>query len=646
MTLKGPTAESQAVFTRRPSGRARHRAVLIAVLAIGVIAGSGVAVAADPVTETATYRLTPDDPGHVEVDLVYSTPDPLTDLSIDPPDAATAIETRGFTREGDWFVWDGETDRPRLTVRLAVNETGSEQQVSPAPTGSGLIFADTGDWALFTRPSTSVRWTARGDLSLERRAATDGPGVTGSTLVFLGDHETTTRTVDGEEIVYVRPEGVDPRVAPDETLDALEFASRELRVGDRDERVLAVAAPTTVDWGVAGLQVGPADFWVQADEPLGAGSTWYHEYVHARQGFQTESETAWTTEGMATYYAALLGLQRGGSFESFQAALAPGTSNVYDDVVLADPDTWHDAAPYRKGSLAAAQADRRIRLASDGSTLLRVWSALNRYDGPIGADDLYGAIAAAGTDSVGAQTRSDVESTDGLSIWSASEHRAAFGAEGPRFSVTPATAVVIEGPTRTTSVDPRETAILGVNESVTLTYRVRNTGDTAGEYDVPVRLGNRTVDRLTGRLDAGESATHEVSVTPDRTGRISLFAGDSVVDLRVVDPPIRVLDVSVSESRPVTVTATLGGNATLPVSGPLQIDWDDERIHDRRIDIGPGEEQTVSVEVPNATAGEHTVRVGNRTDRVTITPATSADGPAVGPLVAVLVLVIVARVLR
>ncbi|WP_159076997.1 hypothetical protein [Halococcoides cellulosivorans] len=632
---------------RGPSGRARRGVALTALLAVALIATSGVAVAADPVTETATYRLTPSDPGTVEVDLLYSTPDPLTELSIAPPESASAIETEGFTREGDRFVWDGETDRPRLTLRLAVNETGTERQAAAAPTGSGLIFADTGDWALFTRPSTSVRWTARGDLGFERTSTTDGPGVTGSSMVFLGDHETTTRTVDGERIVYVRPAGVDPAVDPDETLDALEFASRELQVGARDDRILAVAAPTTVDWGVAGLQVGPADFWVQADRSLGAGSTWYHEYVHARQDFETTTETAWTTEAMATYYAALLGLQRDGSFETFQATLAPGTRDTYDDVILSDPGTWHDAAPYRKGSLAVGQTDRRIRLASDGSTFLRVWSVLNRQDGPLTAADLYAAIVAASNDSVAARTRTDVESTGGLSIWSASEHRAAFGASGPRFSVTPATAVVIEGSTRTASADPRETALLGVNESVTLTYRVRNGGDTTGDYDVPVRLGDRTVNRLTGTLDPGESATQEVSVTPDRTGRLALFAGDSVIDLHVLDPPIQVLDVTVSEDHPVTVTAALGGNATVPTSGPLSIEWGDAVILEERVAIAPGANRTVSVEVPNATAGEHTVRVGNTTATVTITdPATSADGPAAGPLVAVLVVLIVARVFK
>ncbi len=42
-------------------------------------------------------------------------------------------------------------------------------------------------------------------------------------------------------------------------------ASNALRVGDRDEQVFVVAAPSgAVEWGVEGYQIGDADMWVQS----------------------------------------------------------------------------------------------------------------------------------------------------------------------------------------------------------------------------------------------------------------------------------------------------------------------------------------------------------------------------------------------
>ncbi|MFB6162088.1 MAG: hypothetical protein ABEJ86_01425 [Halococcoides sp.] len=630
-------------------------AVLSLLLVVAVVTASGAVAADEPIRETAHYELTPDRPGRVVVTLAYTTPDPLAEFSVDLPPSPTVIAAEGFTAEDGRYVWDGETDRPRLRVRLPVNETGREFQRGTAgsspvadrvPGGAGLIFVDAGDWALFTRPSTTIRWSTREHLDFERATETEGPGIAGSTLVFLGEHRTVTRTVDGCRFTYVVPAGTDPAVDPATTLDALAFASREVRVGAHPDHVLAVAAPTTVNWGVAGLQVGRSDFWVRADQPLGPGSTWYHEYVHVRQGFRTRTATAWTTEGMATYYAALLGLKNGGSFEAFQARLAPGTADRYDDVVLADPTTWHDDAPYRKGALAIGHLDRRIRLASDGSSFQRVWSALNRESDPIAANRLYTAVGAAGNDSLAVAARQYAESPGGIEMWSAREHRAAFGGSGPHFQITHATAVTVTGEYRTTAIDPDRTAVVGPDESVTITYRVSNVGDVAGQYAVPVRLGNRTVDRLTGTLDVGESVTHEVSVTPNRTGRVALYAGNSVLDLRVVRPPVRVVDLTVTSTGTTTVTATVAGNATLPTTGRIAIRWDDRTILDRTVTIAPGENRTLTAAVPNATAGEHTVHAGNATATVTITESTPTGGPAVGPLAALVVIVLVGRACR
>lgn len=620
--------------------------MVVAIVLLGVagvlVATAGPVAAADPLTETITYRQTPET-GTVEATIAYTTPDPLAELSVTLPAGATVVDREGFASAADGAEWDGETDRPTLTVRLAVNETGRE--IQRAPSGSGLIFADTADWALFTRPSTTLRYSARERLSVERDSATDGPGVAGSTLVFLGEHELTTRTVDGQRIEYVRPAGTDPAVAPTDTLDALAYATRELSVGARSDRMVVVAAPTTVDWGVAGLQVGRSDFWVRADQPLGVGSTWYHEYVHARQGFETTDRTAWTTEGMATYYAALLGLQRDGTVESFQRTLAVGATDRYDDVRLADPATWNDDAPYRKGSLAVGQIDRRIRLASNGTrSFQRVWSELNRATDPTDAEMLYETVGTAGNDSVADHARR-VADTGPIEMWSASQHRRAFGAVGPSFRVSHATAVTIEGGEQR-SVEPWATATVGPGETVSVTYRVSNAGDAPGSYEIPVVLGDRTVDRLTGRLDPGESTTHAITVAPDRPGRTALYAGDAMLDVRVVDPPIRVLDLEVTTD-PVVVTATVAGNATWPANGSVTIRWNDRVVANRTVDVPPGETRTVSVEVSEVTPGNHTVSAGNRSAQVTIRepPPTAGVGPGVGPAVA-LVAVLLASIRR
>ena len=122
------------------------------------------------------------------------------------------------------------------------------------------------------------------------------------------------------------------REAPRSVLDSLADASNALRVGDRDDEVFVVAAPTSgVQWGVRGYQTGESDLWVRDVEPVdSAENPWVHEYVHTRQDFALDPEMRWFREASASYYAALLTYEQGRvPYDGFSQRIGAGANSSY-----------------------------------------------------------------------------------------------------------------------------------------------------------------------------------------------------------------------------------------------------------------------------------------------------------------------------
>jgi hypothetical protein len=217
-------------------------------------------------------------------------------------------------------------------------------------------------------------------------------------------------------------------------------AARHLDVGDADERVLFVAAPTTVDWAYAAQQVGDADAWVQADQALSdPRNAWLHEYVHTRQSFRTTRATRWVVEGSATYYAALLSLRQGlVDFETFRRHLRRGATGDAASAVLADPATWDGSrAEYAKGALVVGDLDRRIRAATDGRRSAQwVFRRLNDHEGRVDPVSVTSLAGAAGDRRVRAAADRFTTERAAPTPWTAGAHRVAFGWEPPSTSAS------------------------------------------------------------------------------------------------------------------------------------------------------------------------------------------------------------------
>jgi hypothetical protein len=617
---------------------------------------------ADTLALTTTYHLTPTRPGEILVTLDYDVPSRVVDIEPQLPANATVVSTDGFTRlSAGQYRWQDGTNHPSLTYRLPVNETAAGRL--PLASDGTYVFADAGPWALFRRPSTGTRWTWHGsEVRLTQSTSVDGEGVVGRELVFLGEYTDYRREASGQRFRLVVPEAASLDEAPAAVLDSYANASRQLRVGDRDDRVLVVVAPTDgVEWGVRGLHTGESDIWVQDSAPLSTpNNVWLHEYVHSRQSYQPSKEIRWVTEGTATYYAAKLTLQQGLiGYEEFASWLAVGGRDPYAETVLAQPSTWGRQGHYHKGGLVVGALDYRIRVASDGDASFEtVFAAMNSHEGTVDAETFWGFVADAGNDSVAADGRTDTTSPATPSTWTRTQHVDAFGSfpahVDAAFAVNGSTPAQVSGPYRTTTVAESGGVVLVTNETLELPVRVTNDGGSPGGYEVLVRTDEGVVDRLTGELDPGETTTETVTQTFARTGTYTLGVdgGEFTVFVREPAEP-RVVDLSatpvrVAAGREVTVTATVANSASRPGATTVVFTLDGEPVAREEVVLDAGGETTVSTTVAPSIPGTFRVGAGGPTtvlvdvvpaeeptdesvtaddgETRTASPATSADG--------------------
>lgn len=623
-----------------------HLAVVIAVVVVG-LAGVGVVGASvsdapprattqwDNVTMTQEFKLTPDTPGEIHVTLSVSLPDRMTEFEVWLPQRATLLGTDGFRhRDGRTYAWDGETGRPTITYALGVNETVDEQ--GPERGSGTYLYADTGSWALVSPPKPSVRYRweyAQGEdvnVGIERELTVAGEGAVGEHVAFLGPVERYTRDAHGQSFHLVVPTAAAMTADPGRVLDVLANASGNLRIGDRDEKVFAVVAPTTVEWAVRGLETGDSDMWVAADEPVtGADNTWLHEYVHTRQRLNTTRSTAWLTEATATYYAATLALESGlTDFERFSEVLSRGTRDRYDDVVLADPTTWIANAEYNKGALVTGQLDRRIRLATNRTSRFEtVFATLN--DGRvIDLGRFLGAVERIGNESIATTADRLLTTTATPSMWTRSQHETAFDATPAEFTYTlaPESAPYrIEGPYR--NVSTTDVVQLAVGETLTVPVSITNVGGSTGTYNATLAVNGTVVSRATGTLAPSESTTVELSHTFERTGQYPVRVGPNETVITVVKPATATVQnvtanrTTLAEPRAVTLSATVTNDKNIPATGTVSFTRNGTTVAERTVSLGPGETRVVETTVSLTAPGNYVLGANGQTTAVVVDPA-------------------------
>jgi hypothetical protein len=616
-------------------------ALAVALIAVGgavtasAAGATGPAQEADAIVLEQRFARLPEDPGNVSVELAYVIPEDVRSLETTiPVENATVTAVDGFDRvNATAFEWDGTDGRASLTYRYEVNRTA--HRTGPKSARGSYLAIGVGEWALFSRPATPTDFTYVGDRPpFDRRSVIEGEGAAGEWLVYLGAQQTFTRTVDGQTFRLVVPEAATMAETPPSVLAGLARASEGLAVGDRDEAVFALAAPTDgVPWAVRGLQTGDADMWVGADEELtDPENVWYHEYVHTRQSFESTPDARWLEEGIPAYYAARLTYEHQSlGFEGFADQLARGSGTEYADVVLGSPESWRGFADYYKGALAVGSLDRALRRdggAEDGFEA--VFADLNERE-RVNATTFRAAVARA-DDDVGATATRLTTTAANVSMWNESEHRAAFG----RLPATigyglgdsgGAPTYRVSGPYRETAITSETPPPIVAGETMTVTARVENTGGTEGRYEASLRINGTTVDTVSGTVASNGTELVDLEHRFVLPGQYALGVDGTTVPVSVQEPDLaRVTNVTVEptavdqgETASLEVSVHNGGDG--PARRELIVTRNFREVSREVVYLDAGETKRVAIEVSFPRAGRSRVAVnGELPAQVAVNP--------------------------
>lgn len=583
--------------------------------------------------QQTTLLLTPDQPGQVGARTQYELPGTVQSLTVRVPEAATVRRADGFSADDNrTYAWDKTTSSPRLVYDFAANRTvagarSPERQTplteSPressgakqgAQTGS-YSFVDVGPWAITQVPSMGVSWTYTETQAVELRKSTaiDGQGATGDEIAFLGPLTEYTRTAHGQQFRLAVPQAASLRESPADVLDALANASGRLVVGERDETVFFIAAPTGPDWGPLGIEYGGSDVWVRADARLDrVTNVWLHEYVHTRQSYDPTEATRWSQEGAADYYAALLTFEQGRiTFETFRDRLRRGTADPAARSVLADPNTWEHNANYRKGALVWGLIDYRIRTVGDRS-VDNVLARLNAHGEPVTATVLLDAVGTAGTGDVRATASRYTETSDAPDSWSREAHSRAFSGPDIRALLAEAT-YRVSGPYREAAVGPNRSLV--TNETLTVSVPVQNVGDKQGVSEVEIRSAGQPVVSERVEIPAGERRTITLQTRLNKSGTSVLHTDSGSARFTVNTPsPVTVRDLrvqpgTVTPGESASVSLVVENNAEFPADGVVELIGGGEELGSERVRLGVDEQTTLSFSVRFETPGVRTLQV-------------------------------------
>jgi len=593
--------------------------------------GEGAAVrtataAEDQLIQTKTFIGNPADPGTISIEMQFSLPEQVVELTTAIPQNSTVTGTNGFAPDGNGnYTWDEDTANPSIMLSYSVNRSGRyHQRPVAAHTSEGLLFADTADWTIASIPSNNVWWKSiRSEprVSFLRETSVQGAGIAGDRMVFLGDYTAHSETIDGQTMTLVVPTAASLEPSPGAIFDSLEAAATGLPEAPV-ERSLLIAAPTGVNWGPYGL-ADRSDTWVRADQRLDTpANVWLHEFVHLRQDFRTTAETRWIEEGMPEYYAALFTLHNGAiDFESFATHLERGSSSRYEDTVLSQPGTWAPRANYAKGALVYGTLDREIRQVSEQSAAsLQLFQALNEHDGRIDQSVLEEEI----TSLANAGTADDFtrysSTTATPEMWTAQVHTDAFGTAPANLETSIEDSFRLAGPYRNRSV--RSIPPLVPGETLSVPVTVTNEGEATGSYELELQVDGRTVATGSGSLAGGAETSVELNHTFNETGGYTLKVDNNAWSVTVSEPRSPIVqrlssaETSVRVGETTNVTAVIGNPGSIPASGTIAVSKDGTAMEEwqLRLDVNETVERRLEIQISEAgssqlTAGDKTLRI-------------------------------------
>ncbi|WP_435319777.1 CARDB domain-containing protein [Haloarchaeobius sp. TZWSO28] len=631
------------------------------------------------IQRTVRLHLTPSEKGSIQTDVVYDIPSDVTSLTVTLQQNADVVETERFRQTGPReYEWTGSGDTATITFDIDANETedagrrdvqfAGGEPTADAATGPNTAtdrpaaplqmktadatpaaetdeetyaFIDVGPWAIVRVPqmATSWKWVGNDQVGLTKRTVVAGEGATGGQLAYLGPMTEYDTTVREQHIRLIVPRAAEMREKPRAVLDSMAEASGQLRVGARDPSVMVVAAPTSVRWSVAGLQLGADDAWVTADSRLdSADNVWLHEYVHTRQSFRPTEDGQWLIEGSADYYAALLAFDQGHiSFSQFQSKLERGEDDPYAAAVLSEPTTWTRGAVYLKGSLVTGAIDRELRDVSDQSSSFQsVFRELNRQDGKISNADILAAIEAESTAETTELAGRYTTTSATPDMWTRQVHENLFGVIPALMRTTvPADGVTVTGPYRNETLSSEPT--LAVGEQLQVNVTVENVGGRAGEFETTFRVDGEVTQSKTGSLVPEETKTVTFTREATEPGTARILVGDRVLNVTVREPAtptVASIDVpnSVAPGEQFTVRATIKNDEDWPGSAMVPFVLDGETQFGRAVKLPARSELTYTATASFDDPGEHTIRVGDKqvtvlVEREQSAGATGTDDP-------------------
>lgn len=325
------------------------------------------------IVQQMAFSRKPTTGGAIGFELGYDIDDSVVELRVRLPENIDIERTTGFAAAGEEWAWEAGPSDPVLSGTYHTDSTQSD----------GARYVDAGEWAIIKAPTHAASWRYRGqeppDFVETYDVEDTGIASSNGAIVFLGAHEQHQHRAVGQQYTLAIPEAAELAVDPKAIFAAITDAAGYLDVGESQDDILLVAAPSAqAEWGPLGTQTGDDGIWALDRCPLARpNTTWIHEYVHTRQAPRCEPSMQWFAEGTACYYATLCSIRRGDvDFQTGQRFL-DRTSNR--GVRLTDPGTWpSEQIKYLKGRRVTAALDCEIRRHTDGVKDLRtVWAQLN-----------------------------------------------------------------------------------------------------------------------------------------------------------------------------------------------------------------------------------------------------------------------------
>lgn len=332
----------------------------------------------------------------VEFKVTFGVPSSTEELLVSTPDVAIT-DSSGFryTSQEDSYRWDRRTNNPSITYVIDIrNWEDTNSLGSDYAAGSNWIFAPNPPIAVgwITDSRQSYSWLPftnpeRGSVTIN----TDGSGVVGERNLYLGPYTEYSQMIGEQNIRLIVSDEATLEDDPDEIVAALQDASQYM-VGSIHSEILVFALPSPMREGGAATSKS-GEFWVHESSRLDSPyNTWFHEYMHTRQTYETNESMEWFIEASARYHAATLTFDQ--DRISRQQLLNHLSNDRYDDEVLADPDSWsNEQVPYVKGAKVLFALEFEIYERTDGEQYLgNVIYRMHQHEGAVSYEDFKSIV--------------------------------------------------------------------------------------------------------------------------------------------------------------------------------------------------------------------------------------------------------------